>query len=66
MTATVTGTFDTTDQVRNFEDDLLAMGIPGEKIFANEQAKEIKAIIPEVSKPEIVEILNRNKPINVN
>jgi hypothetical protein len=65
MTATVTGTYDSTDQVRNVEDDLLATGIPSEKIYVNEQARQIKVIIPETTKPEIVEILNRHKPVSI-
>jgi hypothetical protein len=65
MTATVTGTYDSTDQVRNAEDDLLATGIPSEKIYVDEQARQIKIMIPEATKPEIVEILNRHKPISI-
>lgn len=65
MTATVTGTYNSTDQVRNVEDDLLATGIPSEKIHVNEQTKQIKVIIPETTKPEIVEILNRHKPVSI-
>ncbi len=65
MTATVTGIYDSTDQIRNVEDDLLASGIPSEKIFVDEQARQIKVIIPETTKPEIVEILNRHKPVRI-
>ncbi|MHB1188897.1 hypothetical protein [Thiobacillus sp.] len=65
MTATVTGIYDSTDQIRNAEDDLLASGIPSEKIFVDEQARQIKVIIPETTKPEIVEILNRHKPVRL-
>lgn len=65
MTSTVTGTYDSTDQVRNAEDDLLATGIPSEKIYVDEQARQIKIMIPEATKPEVVEILTRHKPISI-
>ncbi len=65
MTATVTGTYDSTDQIRNAEDDLLATGIPSEKIYVDEQARQIKVMIPETTRSEIVEILNRHKPVSV-
>lgn len=65
MTATVTAIYESTDQIRNVEDDLLATGIPKEKIYVDEQARQIKVIIPETTKAEIVEILNRHQPGSV-
>lgn len=65
MTATVTGVFDSTDQIRNVEEDLRASGIPSEKIHVDEQTMEIKIMIPETTRPEIMEILNRHNPVRV-
>ncbi|MHB1215955.1 MAG: hypothetical protein ACYCY9_13320 [Thiobacillus sp.] len=65
MTATVTGVFDSTDQIRNVEEDLRASGIPSEKIHVDAQAREIKILIPEATRPEILEILNRHNPTSI-
>lgn len=65
MTATVTGVIDSTGQIRNVEEVLRASGIPSEKIDVDEQAMEIKIMIHETTKPEIMEILNRHNPVRV-
>jgi hypothetical protein len=57
---TVTGHYSTAGQVKNAREDLVGVGIPQEKIFANEDACELKVMIPASSKPEIQEILNRH------
>ncbi len=65
MTVTVTGTYDSIDKVRNAEDDLRAAGIPREKFFVDEMALQVKVLIPEATKPEILELLNRHSPIQL-
>ncbi len=62
MFVTVTGTYDSADKIRNAEDDLRASGIPNEKILVDQNAKQIKVMIPEDTKPEIVELLGRHAP----
>ena len=65
MTVRVTGTFDSVDKVRNAEEDLVATGIPQEEIFVDENSKIIKVNVPDTAKPEIIEILNRHEPTQI-
>jgi hypothetical protein len=65
MTRTVVGTFDNLDKIRNAKEDLVATGIPQEKIFVNEVANELKVIAPDVTEREILEILQRHDPLRV-
>lgn len=62
MSTTVTGTYNSIDKVRNAEDDLRAIGIPNEQFFVDEIAMQVKVLIPEATKPEILELLNRHSP----
>ena len=66
MTVRVTGTYDSVDKVRNAEEDLVATGIPQEEIFVDENSKLIKVSVPDTAKPEIIEILNRHEPTQIN
>lgn len=65
MTETVTGKFDSLLKIRNAQEDLIATGIPQEKIFVDEGSNELKVLIPAASKSEIVEILSRHNPMRV-
>lgn len=60
MTSTVNGTFETIDQARNAEDDLIGAGIPRDQIFVDEPAKKLRVIVPAASRPGIVELLERH------
>ena len=62
MTETVTCTYNSADQLENAREDLVATGIPQEKIYLNEQSNQVKVVIPAATKPEVVEILKRHKP----
>lgn len=66
MTAVVTCTYDKVSKVQNAREDLIATGIPQEEIFVDEDIKQIKIMIPDETKPEVVEILNRHEPTLVN
>jgi hypothetical protein len=66
MTKPVTGTFDSMDKIWNAKDDLIATGIPQEKIYVDEDAKLIRVMVPEPTKREIFEILKRHDPLKVN
>ena len=61
MSSTVTGTFESIDQARNVEDDLLASGIPSESIYIDEPAKAIRVLMPEATRATVVEILERHR-----
>ncbi len=62
MTTTVTGMYDSVDTVRNVIDDLVSTGIDREKVFADEENKQVKVMIPDSVESEIKEILNRHRP----
>ena len=66
MTSVVTCTYDSADKVYNARDDLVATGIPQEEIFVEEDSNKIKVITPDITKPEIVEILSRHEPSQIN
>jgi hypothetical protein len=59
---TVTATFESTDAVRNVVDELLEIGIPQEKFYAEKDKNQIKVIIPEAGESMIVEVLKRHHP----
>jgi hypothetical protein len=65
MTETVTCTYDSVDKVHNAKEDLVASGIPQEKIFVVKEDNQIKVMIPAASRPEIEEILNRHNPSKI-
>lgn len=59
---TVTATYENADAVRNVVDELLGIGIPQEKFYAEMDKIQIKVITPESNQTEIVEILKRHHP----
>lgn len=62
MTVTVTGVYKSVDAVRNVLDDLVSTGIDREKVYADEDNKQVKVMIPNSAVNEIKEILNRHLP----
>jgi hypothetical protein len=60
MTTTVTGTYETVDQITNAQEELIAVGIPQELIFVDKENRQLKVIIADVTEPEIEEILKRH------
>lgn len=65
MTTTITGVYQSLETVDNTLDDLLAIGIDREKIFADEEHCELKVVVPSEICPEITEILQRHNPTNI-
>ena len=65
MTKTVTAVFASADAVRNALDDLVATGIDREKVFADQDNKLVKVMIPDAVESEVKEILNRHGPVEV-
>lgn len=65
MIQTVTSTYDSADKVKNARRDLEGKGIPQEKIHVDKDTNQIKVAIPAATKPEVLEILNRHKPISI-
>ena len=46
-------------------EDLLATGIPNEKIKIDKEQWKIRVMVPNATKREIIEILNRHDPAEV-
>ena len=60
MTMTVTGTYQSSAQIKNTREDLIATGIPQEQIFVDEENHHIKVMIADVTEPEIEASLKRH------
>lgn len=65
MTQAVVATYKNVRAMANVEDELLATGIPNEKIKIDKEHRKIRVMIPDVTKSEIMEILNRHDPAEV-
>jgi hypothetical protein len=65
MTVTITGTYESAAQARNAGDDLVNTGIDQEKVFVDEDNKQVKVMVSAAIAAEIKEILNRHKPTQV-
>jgi hypothetical protein len=65
MTLAVVATYKNVRAITNVEDDLLATGIPNEKIKIDREHRKIRVMIPEVTRSEILEILNRHDPAEI-
>ena len=60
MTMTVTGTYESATQIKNAQNDLIAIGIPQEQIFVDEENQQIKVMIADETEPEIEDILKQH------
>ena len=65
MTQAVVATYKNLRAITNVEEDLLATGIPNEKIKIDKEHRKIRVMVPDVTKSEILEILNRHDPAEV-
>ncbi|RBP31056.1 hypothetical protein DET50_10677 [Marinobacter pelagius] len=61
MNKTVNGSYDDHDQAKNTWDDLIATGIPRDNIYIDEDAKQVKVIVPEETEREVREIFERHR-----
>jgi len=60
MTMTVTATFDSTNQIKNTHNDLIAIGIPQEQIYVDDENQLIKVMIADEIEAEIENILKQH------
>ena len=65
MTEAVVATFKDVKSLMNVEEDLLATGIPNEKIKVDKEHRKIRVFTPDATKAEVLEILKRHKPAEV-
>jgi len=65
MTAAVVASYKNVRVITNVEEDLLATGIPSEKIKVDKEHRKIRVMVPDATKAEIMEILNRHEPAEI-
>ncbi len=63
MSKTIVRTYDSVEALANVEEDLLATGIEQEQILVDKRNKQVKVVVPAAAEPEIVEILDRHRPV---
>ncbi|GGK54698.1 hypothetical protein [Amphritea balenae] len=66
MTKTVTGTYESANQIKNVRNDLIAIGIPQEQIYVDEENQQIKVMIADETKPEIEDIFKQHDASSTN
>lgn len=65
MTEALVATYKNVAAIANVEEDLLATGIPNEKIKIDKEHRKIRVTVPDATRSEIMEILNRHGPAEV-
>lgn len=65
MTEAVVATYKDVKSIMNVEEDLLATGIPNEKIKIDKEHRKIRVFTPDATKAEVLEILNRHMPAEI-
>jgi hypothetical protein len=65
MTTAVVATYKDAETIWNVKDDLISTGIPTDAIKIDKEHIKIRVMVPDESKPEIVEILNRHEPAEI-
>lgn len=65
MNKTITATYTNKDALKNVVDDLVNKDFPRESLYADEERSQVKVMLPESAEPEVIEILNRHKPIEI-
>lgn len=65
MTKTLTATYGDRAALASVFDDLINDGLPRESIYRDEDALQLKVMIPEAIEPEISAILTRHHPKEV-
>jgi hypothetical protein len=65
MTTAVVATYKDAETIWNVKDDLISTGIPTDAIKIDKEHIKIRVMVPDETKPEIVEILNRHEPAEI-
>ncbi|MFN2362163.1 MAG: SPOR domain-containing protein [Marinobacter sp.] len=60
MSKALNGNFTSKEQARNVRDDLIAMGLPQENIYIEDQEQVIRVMIPSEERREIEEVFDRH------
>ena len=65
MHKTITATYTDKIALKNVADELMSKDIPRENFFIDEEASQVKVMMPESTEPEIRDILNRHGPTEI-
>lgn len=68
MNKILIATFDSEENLKGAQDDLLTAtiaGFPREKVNIDKEKKIIRVIVPETTKPEVLRMLNEHHPRDV-
>lgn len=65
MYKTITATYTDNIALKNVADELINKDIPRENFFIDEEASQIKVMVPESAELEIMDILTRHGPTEV-
>ncbi|WP_152207745.1 hypothetical protein [Marinobacter changyiensis] len=60
MNKTINGKYDSDEQARNTEEDLIATGIPRDNVYRDKPNQVIKVSVPAETEREIQEIFTRH------
>ena len=65
MTTAVVATYKDAKTIWNVEDDLISTGIPNDAIKIDKKNMKVRVVVPDQTKAEIMEILNRHAPAEI-
>ncbi|MDJ0699151.1 MAG: hypothetical protein QNJ07_04795 [Woeseiaceae bacterium] len=65
MTTAVVATYKDAKTIWNVEDDLISTGIPNDAIKIDKKHMKVRVVVPDQTKAEIMEILNRHAPAEI-
>ena len=65
MTTALVASYKNVRVITNVQDDLLSTGIPNEKIKIDREHRKVRVMVPDATKAEVLEILNRHEPTEI-
>ena len=65
MTTSVVATYKNAGTIWNVKDDLISTGIPNDAIKIDKEHIKVRVMVPDQTKAEIIEILNRHAPAEI-
>ncbi len=65
MPEVITATYGSMGQAENAVDDLISTGIDSEKVFLDDTTMQVKVMVPNTIRPEVMQILQRHNPNQV-
>ena len=65
MTTALVASYKNVRVITNVQDDLLSTGIPSEKIKIDREHRKVRVTVPDATKAEVLEILNRHEPTEI-